>query len=129
MSLAIWEASRQAESLSPRASRPVKAGMKADPSAPPATSRKSVSETRLAKKKASSCAEAPNSRATMMPRTRPAIWPKRMANITVAAARAIWRVALVGLDAVMEEDYKAEAIEQLCYNARRARGLLPAAAW
>jgi hypothetical protein len=46
--LMTWLAVRQALSRSPSASRPLKTGRKAVPSAPPATSVNKVSGTRLA---------------------------------------------------------------------------------
>src|SRR5512139_1573234 len=101
------EASRQADGFSLRTSRAVKVGRKAEPSAPAAISVKRVSLTRLAETKASTWA-AGNASAIRILLTSPRTWPKRIANITVPAARAIWRLAL--LEVVTREDYNQSSV-------------------
>jgi len=70
-SVSTAPASRQAASRSPRARKPVKTGMKAEPSAPPAIRLKSNSGMRVAAKKASRSPDAPNVAPTRACRTSP----------------------------------------------------------
>ncbi len=95
--LAIEEASFQAFGRSSAASSPVKTGMKAEPSAPPATRLKRISEKRLAAKKALLSMPVPNSRAVSVFASKPTRLLMIKAAITVPAARAIWVLALDGL--------------------------------
>ena len=87
--LPMAEASLQAEFRSPLVNNPVKVGMKADPSAPPAMSRNKVSETRLAARKASISACVPNVVAFRIRLARLIKLLNNKAIITVPADRAI----------------------------------------
>src|SRR5450756_605921 len=91
--LARAEAKRQAPERSFCERRVDKVGMKAEPSAPPATRLKRISEKRLAAKKASLSMPVPKERAIKILASRLAIWLRIMATIIVPAARAIWRLA------------------------------------
>jgi hypothetical protein len=84
-------ARRHAPASSSPARKRVNTGMKADPSAPPATSTNNVSGTRCAATKASSSAPAPNAAEIAAWRTMPSTPLARYASITMPAARAIWR--------------------------------------
>src|SRR5512139_3781973 len=101
------EASRQADDFSLRTRSPVNVGRKAEPSAPAAIKVKRVSLTRLAETNASTWA-AGNASAIRILLTSPRIWPKRIANMTVPAARAICRLAL--LEVVTREDYNQTSV-------------------
>jgi hypothetical protein len=81
-----------------------KVGINAELSTPPASNVKSVSDTRLAAKKADNSALAPKVRATRMLRSNPINWLMMNATITVPAARAICLFALLVLS-FMKVDY------------------------
>jgi hypothetical protein len=74
-------------------SKLVNVGIKAEPSAPPATRLKSVSESRLAAINASIGAEVPKALATRIWRMRLTILLSTYAAVTRLAARAIWLFA------------------------------------
>jgi len=84
----------QAPWCSPRVRNPVKVGMKAEASAPPATRLKSRSGIRAAALKASISGPVPKAPETSTWRIRPVRLLKIKAAITVPAARAIWRLAV-----------------------------------
>ena len=91
--LKIEEARRQASWRFSFASKLVKVGIKADPSAPPATRVNRVSGIRFAVIKASMASEVPKALATRICLSKPVKLLITKADVTRLAARAIWRLA------------------------------------